>query len=182
MILLTDISDHCPTMLELPNIDIYKTEPKRIQTRKLNQINIKKINKKLQETNWENLLDNLDTEESYNVYQTTLNVILNEITPVQEYTINPNKILREQWMTPGLMKCTMKQRKLYKKTLNNSSEKDHEKYKEYRNYLKQILRKTKQEYYKEKCVEFKRNTRKLWNMVNTIISKHNDKSNSIEYL
>ena len=29
MILLTDISDHCPTMLELPNIDIYKTEPKK---------------------------------------------------------------------------------------------------------------------------------------------------------
>ena len=85
-------------------------------------------------------------------------------------------------MTPGLMKCTMKQRKLYKKTLNNSSEKDHEKYKEYRNCLKQLLRKTKQEYYKEKCVEFKRNTRKLWNMVNTIISKHNDKSNSTEYL
>ena len=101
---------------------------------------------------------------------------------MQEYTINPNKILREQWMTPGLMKCTMKQRKLYKKTLNNSSEKDHEKYKEYRNCLKKLLRKTKQEYYKEKCAEFKRNTRKLLNMVNTIISKHNDKSNSIEYL
>ena len=95
MILLTDISDHCPTMLELPNIDIYKTGPKRIQTRKLNLINIEKINDKLQETNWENLLDNLDTEESYNVYQTTLNGILNEITSVQEYTINPNKILRE---------------------------------------------------------------------------------------
>ena len=123
MILLGDISDHCPTMLELPNIDIYKTEPKRIQTRKLNPINIKKINNILQETNWENLLDNFDREESYNVYQTTLNGILDEITPVQEYTINPNKILKEQWMTPGLMKCTMKQKKLYKKTLNSSSEK-----------------------------------------------------------
>ena len=42
------------------------------------------------------------------------------------------------------------------KTLNNSSEKAHEKYKEYRNCLKKLLRKTKQEYYEEKCVEFKR--------------------------
>ena len=99
MILLTDISDHCPTMLELPNIDIYKTEPKKIQTRKLNPINIKKINDKLHETNWENLFDNLDTEDSYNVYQATLTSILNEITPVKEYTINPNKVLKEQWMT-----------------------------------------------------------------------------------
>ena len=115
MILLTDISDHCPTMLELPNIDIYKTEPKKIQTRKLNPINIKKINEKLHETNWESLLDNFDTEDSYNKYQTTMNSILDQITPVKEYTINPNKILKGQWMTPGLMKYTMKQRSLYKK-------------------------------------------------------------------
>ena len=165
------------------NIDIYKTEPKKIQTRKLNPINKKKINDKLHETNWESLLDNLDTEDSYNIYQTTINSILDEITPVKEYTINPNKVLKEQWMTPGLMKCTMKQRSLYKKTLMKSSKEiEHEKYKQYRNCLKQLLRRTKQEYYKEKCVEFKRNTRKLWNMVNTIISKQNDKSNSIEYL
>ena len=183
MILLIDISDHCPTMLELPNIDIHKTEPKKMQTRKLDPINIKKINDKLHDTNWKTVFDNLDTEDSYNVYQAKLNIILNEITPVKEYTINPNKILKEQWMTPGLMKCTMKQRSLYKKTLlKSSTEIDHQKYKQYRNCLKQLLRRTKQEYYKEKCVEFKRNTRKLWNMVNTIISKHNDKSNSIEYL
>ena len=160
MILLTDISDHCPTMLELPNIDIYKTEPNKIQTRKLNPIKIKKINDKLQETNWENLFDDLNTEDSYNVYQATLNNILDEITPVKEHTINQNKVLKGQWMTPGLMKYTMKQRSLYKKTLkNSSSEIDHEKYKQYKNCLKQLLRRTKQEYYKEKCVEFKRNTR-----------------------
>ena len=122
MILLTDISDHCPTMLELPNIDIYKTEPKKIQTRKLNPININKINDKLHETNWESLLDNLDTEDSYNTYQATLNSILDEITPVKEYTINPNKVLKEEWMTPGLMKCTMKQRSLYKKNTNEEQQ------------------------------------------------------------
>ena len=122
MILLSDISDHCPTMLKLPNIDIYKTEPNKIQTRKLNPINIKKINDKLHETNWESLLDNLDTEDSYNIYQTTMNSILDEITPVKEYTINPNKVLKEQWMTPGLMKCTMKQRSLYKKNTNEEQQ------------------------------------------------------------
>ena len=71
---------------------------------------------------------------------------------------------------------------LQKTLMKSSKEIEHEKYKQYRNCLKQLLRRTKQEYYKEKCVEFKRNTRKLWNMVNTIISKQNDKSNSIEYL
>ena len=183
MVSLTDLSDHCPTMLEMPNIDIYKTEPKKIYTRRLNPLYIKKINDRLQETDWETILESVDTENSNSVYQKTINNILNEISPVKEYTINPNKALKEQWMTPGLMKCTMKQRNLYKRTLRESSNDiDHEKYKQYRNCLKQVLRRTKQEYYKEKCVEFKRNTSKLWKMVNTIISKHNDKSNIIEYL
>ena len=86
-------------------------------------------------------------------------------------------------MTPGLMKCTMKQKNLYKRTLKKSShDMDHEKYRQYRNSLKQVLRRVKEQYYREKCVEYKRNTSKLWKMVNTIISKHNDKSNMIEYL
>ena len=29
MVLLTDLSDHCPTMLEMPNIDIYIKRTKR---------------------------------------------------------------------------------------------------------------------------------------------------------
>ena len=69
MVLLTDLSDHYPTMLEIPNLDIYKKQPKKIHTRKLDPLNITKINEKLQETDWETLLDNQDTELSYNIYQ-----------------------------------------------------------------------------------------------------------------
>ena len=54
-------------------------------------------------------------QKTHITYQTTMSSILDEITPVKEYTINPNKVLKEQWMTPGLMKCTMKQRSLYEK-------------------------------------------------------------------
>ena len=67
MILLTDLSDHCPTMLEIPNIDIYKTEPKKIHTRRLNPFNIKKINDKLQETNWKPYLT-LSTQRIHVMY------------------------------------------------------------------------------------------------------------------
>ena len=56
------------------------------------------------------------------------------------------------------------------------------KYKEYRNNLSQILRRTKEEYYRNKCSEFKRNTFKLWKMINKITYNMNDKSSAIEYL
>ena len=71
---------------------------------------------------------------------------------------------------------------LQKDTIIPINDKDHEKYKQYRNSLKRVLRLAKEQYYKDKCIEYKRNTSKLWKMVNTIISKQNDKLIMIEYL
>ena len=51
----------------------------------------------------------------------------------------------------------------------------HIKYKEYRNKLTHILRRSKEEYYRTKCCEFKRDTAKLWKVINKITQKINDK-------
>ena len=86
-------------------------------------------------------------------------------------------------MSPGLLKCVKKQKLLYKEFLHNRMmDKCHTKYKEYRNQLTKILRKTKEEYYRTKCYEFKRNTSKLWNLINKITQKLHDKSCAIDYL
>ena len=54
--------------------------------------------------------------------------------------------------------------------------------KNYRNELKRVLRKAKESYYKGKCTNFKRNTSKLWKMINKITSNTRDKSSLVEYL
>lgn len=77
---------------------------------------------------------------------------------------------------PRTYEMYSKTKKSVQKTLKrNSNTIDHEKYKQYRNSLRMVLRRAKEQYYREKCVEYKRNTSKLWKMVNTIISKQNDK-------
>ena len=86
-------------------------------------------------------------------------------------------------MTPGLLKCIQKQRNLYKTTLvKQNNEIAHSKYKNYRNSLTRILRKAKETYYQSKCTEFKRNTKKLRQMINRITNKTSNKSTVIEYL
>ena len=86
--------------------------------------------------------------------------ILNTETPIKTIKVKPSKVLKEPWMSPGLLRSIKKQKQLYKKTLNkNASVRDQIRYKEYRN---QILRRTKEEYYKNNCTEYKRNTAKLW--------------------
>ena len=72
---------------------------------------------------------------------------------------------------------------LYKKTLKHTStEEDHLRYKTYRNKLKQILRKAKEYYYRNKCTEYRQNSSRLWKMINKLTNKINDKTDVIEYL
>ena len=67
-------------------------------------------------------------------------------------------------------------KKAVQKTLqNNSKTQDHDQYKTYRNTLKKIIRKAKESYYKEQCQNFKRNTSKLWKMINKITNNTRDK-------
>ena len=104
------------------------------------------------------LLDK-SANEAYSCFQTRVQEILDNEVPVKTIKVKPNKILNEPWMSSGLLKCTKKQKRLYRKAINkNSTETDELKYKEYRNNLSQILRRTKEEYNRNKCSEFKRNT------------------------
>ena len=46
--------------------------------------------------------------------------ILNTETPIKTIKVKPSKILKEVWMSPGLLKCIRKQKQLYKKTLKKT--------------------------------------------------------------
>ena len=92
-------------------------------------------------------------------------------------------MLQQPWMTPGLQKCQQRQYMLYKQSINQRENKSAEmKYKTYRNKLKEIIRRTKVKYYRDKCLEYKQNTSKLWKMINRITQNEVDKTNTIEYL
>ena len=69
---------------------------------------------------------------------------------------------------------------MYKSTLVNASTDILNKYKTYRNTLQKVIRYSKHHYYLNKCIEYKNNSRKLWNLINSKITKCNNKTESIE--
>ena len=76
-----------------------------------------------------------------------------------------------------------KTKNLYKITLvKQNNETAQTTYRTYRNNLTKILRKAKETYYQTKCTEFKKNTKKLWQMINRISNKSSNKTALIEYL
>ena len=82
-------------------------------------------------------------------------------------------------MSNGLRKCSKRQLKLYRVYLTLKKSEDQEKYKQYRNTLKGIKRKARRDFYYKQCMEFKRNTKKLWQMINNVSGKATKKQTCI---
>ena len=87
----------------------------------------------------------------------------------------------EAWLSDGIMRCIHKCKRYYERTLvKNASDNDITHYKEYRNVLNTIKCYSKINYCQQKCIEHKRNTSKLWKLINNAINKTNDKSCIVE--
>ena len=161
-IAISDISDHLPVVMTSHQPTLYKKQPLTLITRTLNEEACKKIKESLDNINWTQCLRTKTADDAYVCFHNKTQEILNTISPVKQTKIKPSKILNDPWMTPGLLKCSQKQKLLYKRHIENPNDQHkQEKYKSYRNKLQQILRRTKENYYKEKCIEYKQNISKL---------------------
>ena len=59
---------------------------------------------------------------------------------------------------------------------------NHERYKQYRDTLRNIKQRSKFEYYNLQCERFKPHSKKLWTIIHEVCGKSNDKSTSLNYL
>ena len=66
--------------------------------------------------------------------------------------------------------------------MKNATDSNIARYKNYRNALNTIKRRSKINYYQKLCIEHKKNTSKLWHIINNVINRSNDKSCVIERL
>ena len=87
------------------------------------------------------------------------------------------------WLTRGYKVSSQRLRQLYVKTLSiDSTSTLLMKYKQQRNLLNRLKRKCKIMYYQSKCVEFRRNAKKLWQIINEASGRINDKGSVIHSL
>ena len=121
-ICISDISDHLPFVLSIKNLDPYKAPKTKIQTRKLDIKKITTINDKIKQIDWNTVLEEKSVNDSFNTFHEYLNNQLNETAPIATIEISSHKLIRNEWVSTGLMKCMTKQKKLYKK---NTPEKQH---------------------------------------------------------
>ena len=102
--------------------------------------------------------------------------------PVEIKRVTYKKQIRDPWITKGILVSLAKQKRLYREQLHAKSSISTHNYQTYRNLLKSTIQKSKNSYLHDKCLEFKQDSRKLWKLVNRIIGKNNNKTETIDSL
>ena len=147
---------------------------------KLNRNKIHQINEELHAVDWNGVLNSEDCNENFNVFCNILHKSVNKVVPLQHVRISGKRRYTEPWMTTGIKTSTSKSLRLYKKTLSkNCTIEDTNKYKSHRNLLNRVKRHAKQTYYISKCNEYKKNTQKLWQVINQMISRRKHRGSLI---
>ena len=153
-IIISDISDHLPCLVIISNC---KSTPKElIQTfRKLNKKNTDLINKKLGAVNWTDIIGGKQLDAGSKLFHEKLLQIIDEIASEQSQRVPIKKVIGQPWMTKGLLRYSKKQLSLYKTALCTKSADDTD---------------------VNRCYKLRSNTKKLWNLINSVTGKLNDKS------
>lgn len=179
-ILISDLSDHFPCLLTLKGINKTKNESTWVTRRQINDKIIDQIKDKLTSTNWKDKMEDLGVDDAFDTFHEHLQQLLEEHAPEKSYKIPDNKIIREPWLIPGILKCIKKQKNLYQKFIRDRTECNHKKYLQYRRTLQRVKRNLRNTYYLEKCTEYRSETRKLWKLINEITHTTRNKTTLIE--
>ena len=180
-VITDDLSDHYPRFVILNNVEKCKRDKVKITKRRIDSASIELIKTELDSVDW-TCIDNMDVNKAFKYFHTILLNSMDKHCPKREYSISYDKIIRDPWITKGLSNSICKQKKLYLKQLHSSDPDCTNKYISYRNVLKKLLRRSKLDYFNNKCLEYKQNSRKLWQLINQVINKISCKSQVIESL
>lgn len=181
-VLMVDISDHLP-ILAMTGRKSKKTtskEPLVFNSRKLTEESLLQIKRDIESSNWD-YLNTLSVNGAYNSLVQFISNSLDRHAPEKTITIPRHRIIKEPWMTLGLMKSGQIREKLFKQQIGKPRcDNAHLKFIEYRNLLNKIKKVAKQSYYADLISSYKNNMKKTWGVINSIIRRTNDKSNICE--
>ena len=179
-LVIEDLSNHLPILIILKDLNKCISGNTLIRSRNLNPINLEKVNNDIRNHDWQSLLSDVNADQGFSIFHKILCSTIDKHAPEMVKRINPKKIIRNPWITSGIMRSLTKQRQMFKAHLKGDVSTFN--YRNYRNSLQKIIRLSKSKYLHEKCNEYRRDSRKLWRLINDIIRKTGNKKNMIESL
>ena len=161
-ILFSDISDHLPIFCLIGKQTPSKTrnEPLIFKHRPLSNVSIRHIKSALQQINWTHL-HQLDVNKAFKNFTEHLNCTIASYAPEKTIKIKSKYVIRNVWMTKGLMKSSLTSNKLYRKCISKPKKHPaHIRYAKYRNIYNKVKQIAKTTYYANQLNTFKNDSKK----------------------
>ena len=181
-IICDHISDHLPCYALFENLAMKKKGVLTITSRDVRKKNMDALKKKLAD----GILSppsELDVNEQFDYFHDNLSEAIDHFLPIVTRKIPYKSIRREKWISPGLLRSIQICKKKYSKHIKNrKNNKLHDEYLRYNSTLQKLKRHAKRSFYHEQCTVHKSNTRKLWQTINHVIRKSNNKTETIDKL
>jgi hypothetical protein len=177
-IICSKISDHFPIFCFMGKYkpDTKPTKPLQFTYRPMPPAILNQIAGQVRETDW-NYLNNYTTEESFVEFNSHLTNIINAFAPEKTVTIQPKCIIREEWMSKGLMKSSHTLNKLYRKCVGKQkTDESYLIYIAYRNCFNKLKQIAKVNYYSRLFNDFKNDSKNTWTILRRLISQTKDKT------
>ena len=134
------------------------------------------IHNHLANTDW-SYLDTLSLNEAWDNFHRTLNNTIDQFAPLKSIRLSHKHIIRQPWMSAGLLKSSRTLDKFYRKQIGKAHEHPaYIKFKQFRNIYSGLKRQHKRKYYTDLFNQYSHDIRKQWSILRTIIGKTNDKS------
>ena len=116
-------------------------------------------------------------DQGYNQFMNIVTQLLEKYAPEKVVKIPKRRIIKNPWMTSGLLKSARTRDTLYAKSLNKPKDNITVlKFTKYRNTFNKIKKVAKESYFANLLNEYKNDLRKTWTVINKLIGRNNDKS------
>lgn len=158
------ISDHLPIFINI-NTEAFPNTKHKITYRVINANNNNKFTSELEGINWEELLVLPNTNENFNLFHNIVNECYNKCFPIKTKFITAKR-LHNAWLSSGILNSIKHKCKLFK--MYKLGIVSHHIFKQYRNQLTQVVRSAKTNYYRQIFINFKNNTKKIWQAINEL--------------
>jgi exonuclease III len=182
-ILFNDITDHFPVFYFVNKDKHSETKNKSKNNyytkRKITNITMTSFENELNQTNWNEVLNNSSADDSYDVFINKFTNLYDKHFPKVRKKINKRKE-NKPWISAGIIKSIKTRNKLYIKFIKNPTELNKSNYVKYRNKLTNLIKVSCKTYYSSKFNEYKSNIKHTWQTINSVIGK-NSKPKSPSY-
>ena len=133
-LILSDISDHLPSLLLLKQTKVKDKIPIEFESRNLNDDKIMQINNELRNTDWNGRLNSNNCNTNVNTFCSEIKAAMDKVAPIKTIRISGRWKFMEPWLTTGLERSSRSLNKLYTASLREGVTENEKKcYREFRN-------------------------------------------------